>query len=133
MASGHGYLRYRYGSASTIELEYPKKPLPPAKAFRYLEDYFAKGGTRALGFRIGGYRYSVFRTQSVYGFNGAGIIVDDKNGRVSYKACDPTTVFEDPNLISQLARLGVPPADPGKVSYITADDCMTEACTHRSH
>lgn len=131
LASGHGYLRYRFGSASAIELEYPAKPLAPARAFRYMQEYAAKGGTRALTFRIGAYRYSLFRTDSVYGFNGAGVIVDDKNSRVAYKACDSATVVEDANLFHRLAELGVPPAGED-VSYISADDCMTSSCTGKS-
>lgn len=67
-----GYLQYRFGNSASIELDYPQRQVSPASAFKYLQYYFPKGGTTAMSFTLSAYRYSLFRTTSAFGYNGAG-------------------------------------------------------------
>ncbi|MEJ2677309.1 MAG: hypothetical protein P8011_19415 [Acidihalobacter sp.] len=58
-----GYLQYRYGrSRTSIELEYPKRKLPPKLCFKENWESGDLGGSHALSFWIGEYRYTVFLT-----------------------------------------------------------------------
>lgn len=115
-----GYLQYRYGhDAGSIEMRYPRHTDRPG-AFKYLQEYAARGGTSALSFRVGRYRYSLFSTTSAYGFNGAGVIVDRGHKRVAYLRCDDKSIIIQSDRFYQLSSLGFPDAR-GDVSYIGAD------------
>jgi hypothetical protein len=85
-----GYIQYRIGkSLSSIELEYPQVKEDAKKYFKYYFFSFAKGKTTAVSFRNGTYRYSLFSTTSVYGYNGAGVILNkgESNIRISFSKC----------------------------------------------
>lgn len=85
-----GYVQYRYGrSSSSIELEYPQSKDEAKKYFKSYSFSFAKGRTLAISFRNDSYRYSLFSTSSVYGYNGAGVITNKgpDNIRVSFIKC----------------------------------------------
>jgi hypothetical protein len=117
-----GYLQYRYGrTPDSVELQFPRGTQRSDGTFKYLQQYFAKGGTTALSFWIGPFRYSVFRTTSAFGFNGAGIIVSKDQRRVAYMRCNDKTIVSDDERLSQLPGLGIPEAG-GDVSYVGAED-----------
>ena len=116
-----GYLQYRFGQdISGIELEYPSRSTRASVAFKYLHHYFAKGGTSAVSFRIGTFRYSLFRTTSAFGFNGAGVIVDKADKRIAYLRCEDSTILMDHDSFYHLSAVGLPDAN-GDVSYIGAE------------
>jgi hypothetical protein len=116
-----GYLQYRYGrNAENIELEFPRSTHRGDGTFKYMQQYFGKGGTTALAFWVGPFRYSVFRTTSAFGFNGAGIIVSKDNRRVAYMRCNDKTIVTDDDRLSQLPGLGIPEAN-GDISYVGAE------------
>lgn len=117
-----GYLQYRYGrDGGKVELVYPRRTDRKLAPFKYFQEYAAKGGTSALSFRIGGYRYSVFSTTSAFGFNGAGVIIDKGHKRVEYLHCDDKTIITQSDRFYQLTGLGFPDAR-GDVSYVGADE-----------
>jgi hypothetical protein len=116
-----GYLQYRFGRRSRIELEYPDKTVRPEAAFSYTQFNFAKGGTSAIAFTVGAFRYSLFRTTSAFGYNGTGVIVDENGRRKAYLACDDRTVVTDSDIFYRLSGLGLPNA-PGSASYIGPEE-----------
>jgi hypothetical protein len=117
-----GYLQYRLGHGpASIEMQYPRTPVPASSAFKYLQEYAARGGTSAVSFRVGRFRYSLFRTTSAFGFNGAGVIVDRAQRRVAYTRCDDKTIVTDSDRFYQLSGLGLPDAD-GDISYIGTEE-----------
>lgn len=116
-----GYMQYRYGrDSSRIELTYPRRMDRGDATFKYMQEYAARGGTSALSFRIGRYRYSVFSTTSAFGFNGAGVIIDRGPRRIEYLRCDDKTIVTQADRFYQLSGLGFPDAR-GDVSYVGAD------------
>lgn len=116
-----GYLQYRFGhDAHSIEMEFPHSTSRQAATFKYLQEYFARGGTTALSFWVGPFRYSVFRTTSAFGFNGAGVIVSKGHRRVAYLRCDDKSIVTDDDRLAQLPGLGLPEAN-GDISYIGAE------------
>jgi len=116
-----GYLQYRYGrNAGSIGLRYPSKLSREGARFKYMQDYAAKGGTTALSFKIGPYRYSVFSTTSALGFNGAGLIIDQDDTRLASLRCNKKTIVTDSDRFYQLSSLGLPDAK-GDVSYVGAE------------
>lgn len=117
-----GYMQYRFGrGTSSIELEYPQKKAPPKEYFKYYTFAFAKGGTAAISFRNGQYRYSLFSTTSAFGYNGSGVILSRDNKRVSFSKCigDPFIhdEMQSPIPFFGLQRLGLPDAGDD-ISYI---------------
>jgi hypothetical protein len=120
-------MQYRYGIPTSLELTFPRTEVPLPSGFKYFESHFAKGGTLALSFRIGSYRYSVFHTSSAYGFNGSGLFVDQGSKHRSYQACRLETVAFHPDLFMKLPKYGVPAAGDD-VAFIAADDCATQEC-----
>jgi hypothetical protein len=116
-----GYLQYRYGrNPDSIGLRYPHKLAREGAKFKYMQDYAAKGGTSALSFRIGPYRYSLFSTTSALGFNGAGLIIDKDDHHIADLRCSKKTIFTDSDRFYQLSSLGLPDAT-GDVSYVGAE------------
>ena len=121
LSRNSGYLQYRYGhSADSLELQFPKDARRADDTFKFMQQYFAKGGTTALSFWVGPYRYSVFRTTSAFGFNGAGIIVSRDSRRVAYMRCNDKTIVTDDDRLSELPTAGIPDAN-GDVSYVGAE------------
>jgi hypothetical protein len=117
-----GYLQYRYGhDPGKLEMTYPRRMDRSDAAFKYWQEYAARGGTSALSFRVGRFRYSVFSTTSAFGFNGAGVIVDRGGKRVAYLKCDDKTIVTQADRFYQLSGLGFPDAR-GDVSYVGADE-----------
>jgi hypothetical protein len=117
-----GYMQYRYGrDPGRIELTYPHRTERTDATFKYLQEYAARGGTSAISFRVGRFRYSVFRTTSAFGFNGGGVIVDRGPRRIAYLKCDDKTIITQADRFYQLSGLGFPDAR-GDVSYVGADD-----------
>jgi hypothetical protein len=117
-----GYLQYRYGRThDSVELQFPASTRREDGTFKVLQQYFAKGGTTALSFWIGPFRYSVFRTTSAFGFNGAGIIVSKDQRRVAYMRCNDQTIVTDDQRFNGLSGFGIPDAN-GDVSYVGAED-----------
>jgi hypothetical protein len=117
-----GYLQYRYGrDPGKLEMTYPRKMERADTTFKYLQEYAARGGTSALSFRVGRFRYSVFSTTSAFGFNGAGVIVDRGRRRVAYLKCDGKTLVTQADRFYQLSGVGFPDAT-GDVSYVGADE-----------
>jgi hypothetical protein len=116
-----GYLQYRYGRApDSIELQFPRTTEHQGGVFKYLQQYFAKGGTTALSFWVGRYRYSIFRTTSAFGFNGAGVIVSHAEHRVAYMRCEDKTIVTDDDRLANLPNLGLPEAN-GDISYVGSE------------
>lgn len=122
-----GYMQYRFGrDVSSIELEYPRKQAPAKEFFKYHSSVFAKGGTAAVSFRIGSYRYSLFSTASVYGYSGSGVIVNRGQDaiRVSFLQCISIPTInnktQSPSPFFRLERLGLPDAGDD-ISYIGAE------------
>jgi hypothetical protein len=116
-----GYLQYRFGrDTDSVEMQFPHSTHRADGTFKYLQEYFAKGGTTALSFWVGPFRYSVFRTTSAFGFNGAGIIVSKERKRVAYMRCDDRTIVTDDDRLADLPGLGMPEAN-GDISYIGAE------------
>lgn len=122
-----GYMQYRFGyNASSIELEYPRKKAPAKEFFKYYSSAFSKGGTAAISFRIGSYRYSLFSTASVYGYNGSGVIVNRGKDavRVTFSQCISIPTINNETQSSspffRLERLGLPDAQDD-ISYIGAE------------
>lgn len=119
-----GYMQYRFGhNASSIELEYPSKKAPAKKFFKYYASAFPKGGTAAISFRVGEYRYSLYSTSSAFGYNGAGVIVNRGKDaiRVSFLKCGSTPIvlneMQSPIPFFGLRHLGLPDAGDD-ISYI---------------
>jgi hypothetical protein len=120
-----GYLKYRFGkSLASLALEYPTLSVPPGKAFKYLGTYFPKGGTTAVSFSRGAYRYSLFSTRTAYGdeYNASGIIVDKFGKRVTLLICSPGSISIEPSFYN-LPMLGLPNAGTD-ISYISAEELM---------
>lgn len=116
-----GYLQYRYGrSPGSVELQFPHSTRRADGTFKFMQQYFAKGGTTALSFWVGPFRYSIFRTTSAFGFNGAGIIVSKDSRRVAYMRCNDKTIVTDDDRLSELPNAGLPDAN-GDVSYVGAE------------
>lgn len=123
-----GYLAYRFGqNATSPELEYPKTPTQAKNSYRYWYSWFPKGSTVAVSFWIGQFRYSVFRTTSVYGYNGAGVIVNrgEKAIRVSSHMCEkdetvPASYEAKVSFFNLGTRLELPDAN-GDISLIEAE------------
>jgi hypothetical protein len=116
-----GYLQYRFGrDPASIELQFPRSTQRSDATFKYLQQYFAKGGTTALSFWVGPFRYSLFRTTSAYGFNGSGVIVSKAHRRVAYMRCDAKSIVADDDRLAQLPDLGLPEAN-GDISYVGAE------------
>jgi hypothetical protein len=115
-----GYLQYRFGNGASIELEYPQRQMSPASAFKYFQGYGAKGGTTAVSFTVNAYRYSVFRTTSAFGYNGAGVIIAKAEKRVALLKCDAKTVITPADLFYRLSPMGIPEAQ-GDINYIGAE------------
>jgi hypothetical protein len=122
-----GYMQYRFGrNISSIELEYPHKKIPAKEVFKYYSFVFSKGGTAAISFRIGSYRYSLFSTASVYGYNGAGVILNRGQNaiRVSFLQCieQPTirNEIQSPTPFFGLQHLELPDAEDD-ISYIGSE------------
>lgn len=118
-----GYMQYRLGrNVSSIELEYPRKKAPAKDFFKHYTFAFSKGGTAAVSFWIGIYRYSLYNTSSSFGYNGAGVIVNrGKNTiRAAFLKCTSTpiksaevtwiTPFATDERIGYFERLGLPDA-----------------------
>lgn len=77
-----GYLQYRYGrSRTSIELEYPKRKLPPKLCFKENWESGDLGGSHALSFWIGEYRYTVFLTVTRH-YPALGGVVVDRDGKL---------------------------------------------------
>jgi hypothetical protein len=121
-----GALYYRFGSASDhIELTYPTTPVDPGKAFKYLWTGYSKGGTSALSFHIGKWRYSVFSTRSAYVAQ-AGVIVR-KDQRIKKYTCGTVTTETSTFFLD---RLGLPSAQDD-VDYVGTEALMTGALLYR--
>jgi hypothetical protein len=45
-----GYMQYRYGRPTSVELTFPGTEVPLPSGFKYFESQFAKGGTLAISF-----------------------------------------------------------------------------------
>lgn len=101
-------LRYRFGRISAIELEYPGTETPASKAFRMYRYSFPKGESVAVAFDLPPYRYSVFRTNSVYGYNGAGIILSKDKKQVSTSMCQAPKIDGSNTAFYNLADLNIP-------------------------
>jgi len=120
-----GYLKYRFGkSLASLALEYPTPSVPPSRAFKYLGAYFPKGGTTAVSFSRGAYRYSLFSTKTAYGDenNASGIIVDKSGKRVALLVCSSGSISTDPSFYS-LPKLGLPDAGTD-ISYLSVEELM---------
>jgi hypothetical protein len=123
-----GYMAYRFGrDPSSIELEYPGQPGLAKNNFRYLYSWFPKGSTVAVSFWMGQFRYSVFRTVSAFGYNGAGVIVNrgEKAIRVTSKMCEgdevvPATYESALSFFNLKARLQLSDAN-GDISTIDVE------------
>ena len=108
-----GYMQYRFGrDTSSIELEYPRKKVPAKEFFKYYSLEFTKGGSTAITFRIGTYRYSLYSTSSAFGYNGAGVIVNRGQDaiRVSFLKCISAPIKSTDVHIGYFERLGLPDA-----------------------
>jgi hypothetical protein len=106
-----GALQYRYGkSHRKIELKYPDHPAHPSKSFKQYSGSGTKVSYVALGFQVGDYAYSVFQTRSVFGYNGAGIIVNKSGKRISEAICEPKSIVSTP-FMDTLPGLGIPEGD----------------------
>ena len=93
-----GYMQYRLGrDASTIELEYPRIRALAKDSFKYYTFAFPKGGTAAVSFKVGAYRYSLYSTSSAFGYNGSGVIVNRGKDaiRVSFLKCIDEPVVQN--------------------------------------
>ena len=123
-----GYAQFRFGrdDDSSLELKYPSKKDHPRRYFKYYYEERPKAQIAALSFHIGVYRYSLFRTTSTRSYEGAGVIVSRKDGkvyrRVGFSQCalDSVQVVTNQNSILRdfnLLLLNLP--DPeGDISYI---------------
>lgn len=128
--NNNGYLQFRYGKSETsIDLRFPKARTHPRKHFKYFFEEVPRGETSAISFHIGSYRYSLFRSSSVYGFDGAGIIMSMQNDKIyrrfTFSRCEDDSIevltdwktsFRNFNLLS----LDLPDA-AGDISYIGAE------------
>lgn len=103
-----GYLRYLFGeSGKRPELIYPTGQVHPSKAFRRNKPLVsAKTGAMVLAFDISGITYNVFSTRSAFGYNGAGVIVQQGEKEV-VKECTYSTVDDD-RFFFDLPKIGIP-------------------------
>jgi uncharacterized protein YecT (DUF1311 family) len=122
-----GYMQYRFGrDNSSIEFKYPQRKVSPKDAFKYYSESFSKGGTAAISFWSNEYRYSLFYTESAFGYNGAGIILDRGHPpiRVSFQKCTGTPIIynemQSPIPFFSLDHFGLPKAG-NDISYIGAE------------
>lgn len=95
-----GYMQYRFGrGASFVEFEYPQKKRPAKEFFKYYPPAKIEilGGTYAISFWLGEYRYSLFSTRTRFGYNGSGVIVSRGKEpiRVSFSKCVTTPLIYD--------------------------------------
>jgi len=116
-SSDTGYMQYRFGrNPKSIELEYPHSRMPAKQFFKYHKTIFSKGGTAAISFKIGAFRYSLYDTGSAFGYNGSGVIVN--RGplaiRVAFFDCIGESIsyngLHSPVPFFGLERLGLPDA-----------------------
>lgn len=105
------YLQYRFGTPKKLDFEYPLKPQSPAHSFKYFQQSWTKATTTAIAFSNGGYLYSLFRTMSVYGYNGAGLLVTKGNKILSDVMCREHSIRTDnisPGVWWHLSKLSIP-------------------------
>jgi hypothetical protein len=67
-----GYLQYRFGTPSKLELEYPEKPEPPKGHFWFSSTGYAGGGEARIRFVNQGSQYTVFARTVRTGFGSDG-------------------------------------------------------------
>jgi hypothetical protein len=63
-----GYVQYRYGTKSKIELEYPTIKVPPHGYFWFSQTMYSGGGAARIRFVNRGYQYAVFDSTVRTGF-----------------------------------------------------------------
>ena len=116
-----GVLQYRFGSSARLEFSYPSGAVDPRSAFKYFRTDFSKGGTSALSFQVGAWRYSVFSTQTAYGddYSQAGVIVRNGQDMKKYTCGHITTRTSDFFL-----NLGLSGAR-SDVDFVSNEDLMT--------
>ena len=65
-----GYVQYRFGTLSKLELEYPEKQEPPKDHFWLSTAMYSGGGEARIRFQNQGYQYTVFDRTVRTGFGG---------------------------------------------------------------
>lgn len=110
LSATSGTLQYRFGkNTGEIEMSYPSPPSNPRAKFQAYLYSFAKGGVSAIGFKVGRYSYSLFETHSVYGYNGAGVMLR-KDGK-PLKTIECKTLPSTPSqFYYELSKLHIPEA-----------------------
>jgi hypothetical protein len=78
----NGYVRYRFGAINNIELEFPKKSLPPRKIFYISEIHEGNISSTHLKFQAGRYDYVLYQGDV------SGIYVKRNYKTVSNRMCD---------------------------------------------
>jgi hypothetical protein len=112
----YGYLRYLFGeSGKRPELIYPTAHVHPSSVFRRNAPLSsAKAGAMALAFDVSGFTYNVFSTRSAFGYNGAGVIVQQGEKQVALKKCASRTI-DDERFFFDVPNVGIP---IGTVRYV---------------
>lgn len=117
LSQPESYLKFRISKAKLVK-EYPPRYSRPNEYFKFFESTFAKGGTEAVSFWEGYKRYSLFSTTSVYGYNGAGLIVNENNKQILFLKCNKSSVFNELSKFLPAAELEDAGSD---IDYVPAD------------
>ena len=91
-----GYIVYRYGLPTRIELEYPKKPKNPRDLFQYSGGFSQYEGQVSLSFTNNPYKYTVFYhwySRNNKNYYRAGVSVRNGKAIVFQKLCMDNTFY----------------------------------------
>ena len=107
-----GYIQYRFGTPSSVELIYPPAKAHPNDHFYFHEAAYSGGYMAHLSFRVGAYRYVVYdhyssaKSPRETNTKDAGVLVIEKSKTERYLKCrSPHDArFDDANLLAVILK-----------------------------